>query len=63
MPRKKAGVSVEKTKETAKDTPDAKIMRGYEHIRTYTPEVHGPEYLLLAEQFKSKDPNYEIVYG
>ena len=42
--------------------PHAHIYQDNTFIRTYSKEVHGDEYLILAETFASKKPDYTIQY-
>jgi len=42
--------------------PYAHIYQNNTLIRTYSKEEHGDEYLILAETFASKKPDYTIHY-
>jgi hypothetical protein len=68
MPIKKKEVVkkvVKKVMKTLKteDYPDILIMNDKVLVRTYSKEVHGDEYMLLAEGFLSKYPNYTSQHG
>lgn len=61
MPIKKKEV-VKKVKKT-EDYPDILIMNDKVLVRTYTKAEHGDEYMILAEGFLSKYPNYTSQHG
>ena len=41
-------------------SPDAVIYHGNRHVRTYSKEVHGKDYLDLAKQYLDQYPAYTL---